>query len=359
MKKANNNGILRWDRFLKAVLTLAVPVALQNLLTNTGSMIDTMMIGSLGEETVGAVGLCAQFSSLLLSCYWGFLGGGILFLSQYWGAKDEDGINRSYGLMTACMTAVGLLFGALAVFAPEFIMSVYTDKEVFKEIGVRYFKIVGFAYPLQVFSMSMSGLLRSTERVRIPLIASICSVLSNIFLNWVFIFGKLGCPAMGVRGAALATVCAALVNVLVMFVLAKIKGFKYLFMFRAHLNWKKSEISLFLKKCFPIVCNELGLGIAYLIINMVLGRQEMEAVSALAVFRTFEGLIIAFFTGFSSASSVMVGMRVGAGEHEDAFIIANRLVYLCAGTVAAVCLGIYFVCPPILTAMGLHGLSMY
>ena len=87
-----------WKAFLKSLAAIAVPVALQNLLTTTGSMVDTMMIASLGETTVGAVGLCAQFSSLLFSGYWGFVGGGMLFFSQYWGAKDDDGIDRSYGI---------------------------------------------------------------------------------------------------------------------------------------------------------------------------------------------------------------------------------------------------------------------
>ena len=84
---------MTYKQFFKSVFAIAIPVALQNLLTTTGSMVDTMMIGSIGETSVGAVGLCAQFSSLMLSCYWGILGGGILFFSQYWGSKDEDGMN--------------------------------------------------------------------------------------------------------------------------------------------------------------------------------------------------------------------------------------------------------------------------
>ena len=98
-----------WGSFLKQIAVIAVPVALQNLLTTTGSMVDTMMIASLGQTEVGAVGLCAQFSSLMFACFWGFVGGGMLFIAQYWGAKDHEGINRSYGLTLACMMSVGLL----------------------------------------------------------------------------------------------------------------------------------------------------------------------------------------------------------------------------------------------------------
>ena len=95
MKSQKNVQKYDWSFFLKHIAIIAIPVALQNLLTTTGSMVDTMMLASLGEQTVGAVGLCAQFSSLMFAGYWGFVGGGMMFFSQYWGARDEDGITRS------------------------------------------------------------------------------------------------------------------------------------------------------------------------------------------------------------------------------------------------------------------------
>ena len=185
-----------WIDFIKRIAVIAVPVALQNLLTTTGSMVDTMMIASLGEAKVASVGLCAQFSSLMFSCYWGFVGGGMLFFGQFWGNKDEDGINRSYGMTLTCMMIVSFVFGIAAVFFAPFVMSVYTDKAMIREIGIEYLRIIGFAYPFQVLSMAMSALLRSTERVRTPLVASIVSVVSNIFFNWVFIYGNLGVSSM-------------------------------------------------------------------------------------------------------------------------------------------------------------------
>ena len=102
-----------WKAFIKGVAVIAIPIALQSLLTTTGSMIDTMMIASLGEKTVAAVGLCAQFSSLMIACYFGFMAGGMLFISQYWGAGDDGGIDRSYGLTLICLMSVGLLFGVI------------------------------------------------------------------------------------------------------------------------------------------------------------------------------------------------------------------------------------------------------
>ena len=352
-----NHSRYPWGAFLKKIAMIAVPVALQNLLTTTGSMVDTMMIASLGQTEVGAVGLCAQFSSLMFSGYWGFVGGGMLFFSQYWGAKDDDGINRSYGLTLSCMMSVGFLFFLLAVCFPETVMRLYTDKESIQRIGVEYLRIAGFGYPLMVFSMAMAALLRCTGRVRIPLWGSIAGVFTNIALNWVLIFGHLGLPAMGVRGAALATVFAQAVNCTVILVAARRSGHAYLLAVRRHFRWSRRFVQAYLKKCFPILCNEVLIGVGNMVINIVLGRQPEEAIAALAVFRTMEGLVIGFFAGFSNASSVLVGTEVGAGRLDVAFGRAWRLVYLCQGFIALLGVILVSLHTPILNMMGMHGES--
>ena len=343
-----------WD-FLKKVAVIAVPVALQNLLTTTGSMVDTMMISSLGKTEVGAVGLCAQFSSLMFSCYWGFVGGGMLFFSQYWGAKDDDGINRSYGLTLACMMTVGLIFGTLALFFPETVMRLYTDKEPIQKIGVEYLRIVGFSYPLMVFTMAMASLLRCTERVTIPMYGSFAAVGVNIFLNWVLIFGHLGLPAMGVRGAALATVIAQSVSAGVVALLALRNRHPYLFAVRRHFRWTAELVRSYFRKCFPILMNEILIGVGNMVINVVLGRQPEEAIAALAVFRTLEGLIIGFFAGFSNAASILVGKEVGAGNIDVAYRRAWRLVYMCQAFIGCVGVLLVLLHSPILNMMGMSG----
>ena len=272
MNEKENGSRFRWGAFLKNLAAIAVPIAVQNLLTTTASMVDTMMVAPLGELSVGALGLCAQFSSLMFSGYWGFVGGGMLFISQYWGAGDDDGIERSYGMTWMCMMAVAVVFGSLAIFAPASVMRLYTDKTAIQKIGASYLHIVGFAYVMQVFSMAMSCLLRATERVRIPMIASVVSVAVNLGLNWVFIYGHFGVPAMGIRGAALATVCAAAVNVLTIYLLAWKSGYPYLFRVRGHFRWSRAHLKNFFVKCVPILCNEILVGIGNMVINVTLGR---------------------------------------------------------------------------------------
>jgi len=131
----NKSGAFSWRRFLGNIAAIGIPVALQNLLTTTGSMVDTVMLASLGENTVGAVGLCASYASLMFSSYWGFLSCGMIFFSQYWGAGDDDGINRAYGLTLAFVAAVVGVFTALALAAPYACMSIYTDSETIRQIG--------------------------------------------------------------------------------------------------------------------------------------------------------------------------------------------------------------------------------
>lgn len=344
-------------KFIKSVALIAVPVALQNLLTTTATMVDTMMLAPLGELTVGAVGLCAQFATFLFSCYWGFVGGGMLFFAQYWGARDDEGIERSYGITLTCMMTVACVFTVLALFFPEMIMRLYTDKESLYNVGISYLRIDGFAYIPQVYAVIMSSLLRSTERVKIPLYGGIASVFTNVLFNYLLIYGKLGLPQMGVQGAAVASVCAAIVNVAVIWILAKRSGYTYIFRFRRHFRWSKESVRNYFAKSFPIILNELFLGTATMIINVVLGRQPESAIAALAVFRTLEGFIIGFFSGFSNAASVLVGKSVGEGNLEVAYERAKRLVPMCAITILAVGLIILAVHEPLLHSMSLYGES--
>ena len=346
-----------WRDFLKRVAVIAVPVALQNLLTTTGSMVDTMMISSLGQTEVGAVGLSAQFSSLMFSGYWGFVGGGMLFISQYWGAKDEDGINRSYGLTLSSMMTVAAVFCIMATCFPHLVMDLYTDKAAIKQIGIAYLKIAGFSYPLSVLFMAMAVMLRCTERVRLPLYSSVVTVLTNVFLNWVLIFGNLGFSPMGVRGAALATVIAQSLGIIILVLFALRNRHPYIFAVSRHFGWDRKFTGAYFKKCAPIIANEVFIGLGNMIINIVLGRQPEEAIAAVAVFRTLEGLVIGFFAGFSNASSILVGKEVGTGNLDIAYSRAWRIIYLCQMVIGILVLMLVLLHTPILVLMGMKGES--
>jgi len=352
-----NQKVLPWPGFLREIAAIAIPVALQNLLTTTGSMVDTMMLATLGETTVGSVGLCAQFSSLFFSCYWGFIGGGTLFVSQFWGAKNDRGIRKSYGLTMALVLAVGIIFNLLAVLFPNVVMGIYTDKPEIQEIGIRYLRVVGYAFPMQSIIVVMSMLLRAIGRVRVPLIASIASVFTNCFCNYVFIFGKFGAPVLGAAGAALGTVIASAVNLSILIAFVVFGKIPYALECKGSFQWEKSFIRLFFQRCFPILCNEGAMGISTVLINIVLGRQSSAAIAAVAIYRMIEGLVIAFFGGFSSAAGILVGTDVGAGSHETAQIKTKRIVYLTSAIIFVVCSLLMIFHTPLFTALGLSGES--
>ena len=342
-----------WREFMLQLAAIALPVALQNVLTTTASMVDTIMLASRGELTVGAVGLCSQYSTLMLNSYWGFVGGGMLFFSQFYGAGDHKGICHTFGIVLLCLTGVGCLFGALAVLAPGMIMRIYTDKEALQQIGIRYLRIVGFAYPLQTLAQAQCALLRSTERVRIPLIASVAALATNFVCNFLLIYGRFGLPALGERGAAIGTLMASVVNVALIYILSKRTQEPYLLRFAEHFRFGRELLVQFFRKCFPIICNEVLIGISLMIVNVVIGHQAEQAIIATAVFRTLEGFVLAFFSGFTSASSVLVGSCVGAGEHETGYQRALRLVCLVPVFVFGVVLVLLALRRPMLHAMGL------
>lgn len=344
-----------YSALLKEIAVIAIPVALQNLLSTTGSMVDTMMLATLGETTVSAVGMCSQFSGLFLFCYWGFVAGGTMFVTQYWGAKDADGIRRAYGISLCMIFAIGMVFAILALCFPQLVMGIYTDKPEIQRIGIGYLRVVGYMFPLQSFTIAMSMLLRSTEHVRCPLVGGIVSVVSNCVCNYILIFGKFGAPALGVTGAAIGTLAASVLNLLVLLVFVLACRIPYALELHRCFRWDRAFVAEYFKRSSPILVNECGMGFGNTLISAVLGRQSAAAIAAVAIFKTVENMVWAFFTGFSSAGSIISGKEVGAGNHEAAQEKTRFIVYLTSGVVFFLCLVMLAIHTPLFTMLGLSG----
>ena len=311
------------------MFTLALPIAMQNLLSVTASMIDTIMIGSQGELAVAAIGICSQIGSLFFNLYWGFASTSILFFSQYWGARDEDGINRTFGLVFLCFAAIGCTFAGLCITHPSLLLSIYTDKENLVLIGTPYMRIVGWAYIFQIFSTLIMLLLRATERVRGPLICSIISVIVNFVANWTLIYGRFGFPKMGASGAAVGTLLSGMVNFILLLIILLRSECEIRIQFGKLFLLPGSFVGTYFKKALPIVANEMLYGIGQMIINIVIGHQDEAAIAAMAAFRVCEGFVYAFFGGLSNATSVIVGKEIGAGRLEQGHQYAKRSSLFC------------------------------
>ena len=352
------NEKISWGSFFRIVFTIALPIAFQNFLSTTASMVDTIMIGSQGELSVAA-GICSQITSLFFSTYFGFASGGLLFFSQYWGARNEKGINRAFGLALTCMLVISLLFGGTAVANPEFILGIYTDKETIIAIGAPYIRIVGFAYPLQVIAMIISFLMRSTERVKPPLISSILALITNFALNWILIYGRFGMPRMGAAGAAVGTLVSGIVNIVVLFIFLIRDKSTITLRLRDMFSWRDGFLKEYMGKCLPIILNELFYGIGQMLINIVIGHQSESAIAAMAAFRVLEGFVFAFFGGLADASSVVVGKEVGSGHLMSGYQYVKKFAVLCPAITFCICLTGLILNRPMLSLFGLGTDAMF
>ncbi|MDE6830753.1 MAG: polysaccharide biosynthesis C-terminal domain-containing protein, partial [Lachnospiraceae bacterium] len=293
------------------------------------------------------------------ACYFGFASGGLLFFSQYWGARNEKGINQAFGLALACMLAVSLLFGGAAVTNPDFILGIYTDKENIIAIGAPYIRIVGFAYPLQVIAMIISFLMRSTERVKPPLISSVLALVTNFVLNWILIYGRFGMPRMGAAGAAVGTLVSGIVNVLVLSVFLLKDKKTVVLKLKDMFSWQNGFFKEYMGKCFPIIINELFYGIGQMLINIVIGHQSESAIAAMAAFRVLEGFVFAFFAGLADASSVVVGKEVGSGHLMNGYQYMKKFSVLCPAITFCICLIGLLLNRPLLSLFGLGAEAMF
>lgn len=335
--------------FYKETLRIGMPIAIQGLLTSSLSFIDSMMVGSLGETALAAVGAAGSFGSLLWGCYWGLCCGGTIFIAQYHGVHDETGIRRAYGLSASCMMALTLIFSLLAMFVPYRVMGIYAEDASVCAMGAQYLQIIGVAYLFQTLSTALSNVLSSTERVKIPLYASIASIITNTALNWILIYGKLGFAPMGVRGAAIASLTASVVNLAVLLGVSLWQRNVAVTQMEQMFSWPGGFVKEYFIKSTPMIINEVGYSVAILVVNIVFGRQGEANLAAVSIFRTLEGLLYAFFRGFANASSVMVGKRVGAGELKDAAQQAVWFTILCPMLSFLLCVAVLMLRTPLLS----------
>ena len=197
---------LRQDRdSFKKLLLLALPIAAQNLVQTLLNMVDTLMIGQLGETAIAAVALSNQIFFLMMLFLFGVSSGSSVFTAQFWGKRDLDGIHRSMGMALILGLLGAALFTAAAQIFPAEILRIFTKDEAVVQAGIPYLKIASISYMFTAGTIIYEGVLRSTGVVRLPLILSATALSLNAIFNYALIFGKFGMPEMGISGAAIAT----------------------------------------------------------------------------------------------------------------------------------------------------------
>ena len=323
--------------FFKAALSLAIPIALQNLLTSCGSLVDAMMIVPMGDTATAAIGVAGRFTFLLNVVSFGFSSGAATLISQYWGVNDRRGIHRSYGAALLFSMSFAMLFALALRFFPALCVSLFGASEDVAKNAVVYAKILACAIPFIMFSQITCAALRATEKVSVPLISSCISVICNTFLNFCLIGGRLGFPAWGVRGAAVATATGAVLQAVIVLLFVLFGNNAVRFSLTEVFPMQKGFLQKFIKTAAPVLLNESMWAVGTNIYVMVLARQATEDYAGYTVYESVQQLFFVFFVGICSASSILVGKAVGRGDYEEAVATARR--FLVATPLAGVLLG--------------------
>ncbi len=314
--------------FLRMTLTLAIPVALQNLLTSCATLIDTAMVVGLGNAATSAMGVAARFSFLLNLVCFGLASGSAALIAQFWGARDLKSLRRCTGFATTCAMLFGMIYMVLLATIPAPLMRIFTDDPLTVELGVQYLRIFSIAVPFLAFSQIMCTALRSVECVIIPLISSAASVLLNTFLNYCFIFGNFGFPALGLRGAAIGTAAGCILQALIVLLSVLLVNTPYRGRISEFFSFSSDFVRRFFVTAAPALLNETLWGVGTNIYVMVLARQGVENYSGYTVYENIQQILFVFFVGICSACSVMVGKKVGQGNHTGAYADALKFTVL-------------------------------
>ncbi|MBR3794654.1 MAG: MATE family efflux transporter [Clostridia bacterium] len=338
--------------FTRTMLSIAIPLTLQNLLFSSFTLIDTVMVGRLGDLPLAAVGMAGKWSWFLNIVLFGCTSGAAVFIAQYFGADDRKGIHRTYGLMNLLSLGAGLVFMLGALLIPETIIGMFTkDPEAIAAAAV-YLRCIAVSYPFQALAKSAATLLQSTQRVVIPFVGAACSVATNIVLNALLIFGLCGFPAMGVAGAATASAMAAVVNALVIYGL----GFARKTMLRAPmkdmLDISRGFVRDYVRIGAPAMFNETIWALSILIYSAIFGHMSTEAYAAITVAKSIEDLTCVAVFGMCSACAVMIGSYVGQGKYDHAKACARYHIVLVTIMSLAIGGSLFFLKEPIMSLFG-------
>ncbi len=325
--------ITRDKNYYQSLIRLAVPVALQSLITFLVTFADNLMVNSLGDAAVSGVYMGSQIQTLI-QMFTSGIGGAILIISaQYWGKQDTRHIRCIVAIGLRVSILVGLVFTGVGLLFPEQIIHIFTpDTDVIRE-GAIYFRWVCLSYVFFCVTQALISAMRSVEVTRIGMWVSLASLFVNISLNYVLIFGKLGFPAMGVQGAAIATlltrVTEAAVILLYVCLYDKRLGFRL-----PHLFLHDSGLTHdFIKYGLPLVAGEIVWSVNMMCNSKILGGYGASVITAASVVNTLNTLAFITISGLSSAVGIITGKTIGAGKTElmKEYAYTTQILFLGVG----------------------------
>ena len=319
-------SVLKDKALRTSLLGIAIPIAFQNLITYMTGMMDTVMLGQLGEIELSGASLANQFGTIFMVLTFGIASGANVLLSQYWGKGDTGSIRSILSVMYRVTLVLGAVFTLAARFFPGPILSVFTPDTAVIQVGSRYLSIVCFSYLLNGMTNVMLMSLRSVGTVGISIVVYVTSFFANTSLNYILIFGKLGFPALGMEGAAIATVIARGVEfcIALFYILRLEKKIRYTL---GHfLRYDRSFIREFAVHVTPVLLNELAWSLGNSMVLVVMGRMGRDFVTANSITHITTQFAMVFIMGLSNATSVIIGNSIGAGERQRTWDLARSIV---------------------------------
>ncbi|XZM23499.1 MATE family efflux transporter [Clostridium perfringens] len=310
--------ITRDKRFYRLLFSIALPIAVQNLITFMVSMVDTLMVGALGEIQLSAVSIANNLFFVLTILMFGLAGGSNIMISQYWGKGNVKTIHKILAIMyRVCLLITGI-FIFIALFLPKYFMGIFTTDKAVIDFGASYLRIVCIGYLFYSITNCTIMMLRSVKTVSISIIVYTASLVVNSILNWFLIFGNLGAPELGIRGAAIATVCARITEFSIVLVFMFIYERKIGLKIEHLLKLDKEILKDYVGLCTPVLCNELLWAIGASMISVIVGRMGTEVVAANSINGVAHQFVTVFIFGMSNATAVIIGNTIGEGKKEKA-----------------------------------------
>ena len=324
-------------QFYRSVLTLLIPIVIQQFISSFVSLLDNVMVGSLGTEAISAASIANSVLMVHMLAVFGGLSGASIFGAQFFGKGDFDGMRNTFrfklyfiAAVTAIAVAVYVLFGNS--FIASFLQGESNggDMELTRALGEDYLHVM--LWGLLPFGLAQiySGTLREAGKTTAPMVAGIIAILTNLFLNWVLIYGNLGAPALGVKGAAIATVVSRYTEMAVIVIYAHRNTRRYPFLAGAYgsLRVPVGLVRRITRTGLPLLVNEILWSLGMTFINQFYSSRGLNAVAALNITGTAWNLFCVIMFAMGSAVSIMVGQRLGAGLMEEARDVDRKLIFL-------------------------------
>lgn len=324
-------------QFRRMVMALVVPMALQNLINVAVNAADVIMLGKVSETALSGASLAGQVQFIMTLIFFGITSGAAVLTAQYWGKGNTGAIERIMGIAMRISLCVSVVFTLAGVCVPELCMRIFTSEPDVAAEGAKYLRVLSFIFPVMAVTIIYLNIMRSVERVVISTVVYSVSLVLNILLNAVLIFGLLGCPALGIVGAAVATLCARIAELVIVLIYARRKDHQVHLRFRNLFVKDPVLFKDFLHYALPVILNELMWGAGFSMNSVIIGHLGSPAVAANSVAQVTRNLATVVAFGIANATAILVGRTIGEGDVKRAEVYAKRFVRLtlCAGAAAA------------------------